>query len=132
MSLKTKIRKEGQVTVVDLDGFLDYQFTKPFKDKCKAYIKTQKSGKATTDESGDKIIFNFKNLEFIGSTNISEFIKTLKEFNTGGNKPKYCGLKSEFVKLFKAYEGRKYFDIYENLDSAIKSFDSDDEGKSKT
>ena len=60
----------------------------------------------------------------MGSSGISSFVQTLKEFNAHvTTKPRYCNVKSEFRRMIEAFDETDDFQIYENEDRARKSFD---------
>lgn len=107
-----KIKSKGPVTVVELDGHIDFETAKPFREKCTVIIEKAKAS--------PKILFNMQGLKFVGSSGISSFIQTLKELNI--HRPKFCGVGSEFKKLFKIYSPDETFEIFLNEDEAIKSF----------
>lgn len=117
--MKTSFKKIGDTMVVSMDGRLDFETQEPLKqDLAKIINHTQ------TDEAPRKIIFNLENLEFVGSSGISSFVQTLKDFNTRApNKPRYCNVKSEFRRVMKALDGEDLFEFYDNEDRARKSFD---------
>ena len=63
-------------------------------------------------------------LEFVGSSGISSFVQTLKEFTAvAQTKPRYCNVKSEFRRIIKAFDEEDLFQFYETEDRARKSFD---------
>ena len=84
--MKTKIKKLGDTIVVSMDGKLDFATNEPLKqdltdlldaEMAKSIRKAKK-----TDSVPKKIIFNLEKLEFVGSSGISSFIQTLKEFRS--------------------------------------------------
>jgi anti-anti-sigma factor len=110
----------GDVVVVSMDGRLDYENQEPLKEDLIDLIERSK-----TDVVPRKIIFNLEHLEFVGSSGISNFIQTLKDFNVKAPmRPKYCNVRSEFKKVIKAFDEENLFEIHDNEDRARKSFDS--------
>lgn len=117
--MKTNIKKVGDTMVVSVDGTLDFEMQEPLKKDLGKLIQ-----RAQTDSVPKKIIFNFENLEFVGSSGISNFVQTLKDFNQRAPmKPRYCNVKSEFKRIIKAFDESDAFEIYDNEERARKSFD---------
>jgi len=116
--MKTQVEKKGDTLVVSVDGRLDFETYVPLKERLFKLIETG------TDSVPKKIIFNFENLEFVGSSGISAFVQTLKDFNASSpTKPRYCNVKSEFRKIIKAFDEAEVFEFYETEERAQKSFD---------
>jgi anti-anti-sigma factor len=116
--MKTKITKSGDTIIVTMQGRLDYETQEPLKNDLERLIDETK-----TDSVPMKIIFNLEQLEFVGSSGISAFVQTLKDFNkASAHRPRYCHVRSEFQKIIKAFDDESDFDIHENEDSARKSF----------
>ena len=105
--------------VVTMDGKLDYETQEPLKQDLLRLVNNAK-----TDSTPTKIIFNLENLDFVGSSGISAFIQTLKDFgNRASMKPRFCNVKSEFRKVMKAFDEEEAFEFFDNEDRARKSFD---------
>ena len=117
--MKTKIQKNGDTIVVTMDGKLDFETYVPLREDLSKLMSTP-----PTDCVPKKIIFNLEKLEFVGSSGISSFVQTLKEFNANSPmKPRYCHVKSEFRKIIKAFDEADLFEFYDTEDRAKKSFD---------
>lgn len=116
--MKTSIKRDQNTVVVKLNGTVDYETQESFKENLSKVVRsTQK-----TDSAPIKIIVNLENLEFVGSSGISSFVQTLKDFNARtGIRPKYCNVASEFQKIIKAFDEEAQFDFYDNQDDAIDS-----------
>src|SRR4029078_11931911 len=107
--MKTQIKKEGDTIVVSMDGWLDFEAQAPLREDLAKLTK-----QVSTDSLPRKIIFNFENLEFVGSSSISSFIQTLMEFNQVSLiKPRYCNVKSEFQQIIQAFDALEIFKFYE-------------------
>ncbi len=118
--MRTQIKKSGDTVIVNVNGKLDYETQEPFKQDLKNLITDAK-----TDSVPHKIIINMEKLEFVGSSGISNFIQTLKDFNARSeSKPRYCGVRSEFKRIIKAFDEDSAFDIYDTEDRARKSFEN--------
>jgi len=110
--MKARLSLEGDVTILEISGYLDYDSTVPLQQSLeKLYAANQNI----------KLIIDMKSLEFVGSTGVSMFVKSLSQFNKMKIKPHYFGVKSEFVKLFKAFEEAQPFEVKDNKESAIQA-----------
>lgn len=114
--MKTQIKRNGDTVVVSIDGKIDYETQVPLKDELQRLSRT--------DTTPTKVIFNLKNLEFVGSSGISNLVQTLKDFNGRANvKPRYCHVRSEFQKIIKAFDEEQGFEIFDTEERARSSFD---------
>ncbi len=119
-----RARNSGSALVFELEGHLDFETTQQFQETCSALI--QKS-------DAQQVVFNFEKLKFVGSSGINQFIRVLKEFNGADTRPRLCHLSSEFERVFRAYQtSRSPFEIFENENEAIKSFDAPVAGLKKS
>ncbi len=146
--MKTQIKKNGNTTVVNFEGKLDFETHLPLrqslaklisgdtasdtipapqtgaKAKKKARAQIQKetlpSQDATaTDSTPKKIIFNLERLEFVGSSGIASFVQTLRDFNANApSKPVYCNVKSEFKRVIRAFDETGNFEFIDSLEAA--------------
>ena len=117
--MKTRIKKEGDTIIVNVDGKLNYEGQLPLKEDLTKIISNN-----MTDTTPKKIIFNLEKLEFVGSSGISSFVQTLKEFNQRSpSKPAYCNVRSEFQKIIRAFDEENAFDFFESEEKARSSFD---------
>ena len=100
-----------------MDGKLDFETHIPFREDLSRIIRNAKS-----DSTPSKIIFNFERLEFVGSSGISSFVQTLKEFNAvSPSRPQYHNVRSEFKRVIKAFDEEALFDFFdETLPSGKK------------
>ena len=120
--MKTEMKKNGDTVVVSMDGRIDFETSEPLRTHLSKLIR---EAKPLTDSTPRKIIFNFEHLEFVGSSGISSFIQTLKDFNhLSPIKPRYCNVRSEFKKLIEAFEEEQVFEIHDSEERAKKSFDN--------
>lgn len=108
--MKAKVQKSGDITIVDISGKISYENVDPFREKC-----LQNLGK-------DKLIFNLQNLNFVGSTGITQFVQTLGDLaqkNPEGLK--LCRVSSEFEKIITSGEFSG-IEIYDDAHQAYHSF----------
>lgn len=126
--MKTSIKKQGDLIIVSMEGRLDFETHIPLREDLNRLIPEAAPSQASTrgqDSVPSKVIFNLERLEFVGSSGISSFVQTLKDFNAASEqKPRYCNVKSEFRRVIKAFDDQALFEFYENEERARKSFDS--------
>jgi anti-anti-sigma factor len=110
--MKAEISREGDITIVHLKGHLDFETAEPFR---RTYLQRL---------FNEKVVFNFQELNFVGSSGITMFFDLLREFaHRNDVKPKFCGLGSEFKKIFAASQLAD-LEIYDSHVSAVTSFTS--------
>lgn len=120
MAMKTNVKRNGDTVIVSMDGKLEFENQDPLKENLKTLINRVK-----TDSVAAKIIFNLEKLEFVGSSGISSFVQTLNEINKESTiRPRYCGVKSEFKRIMKAFDESDCFEFHENEDRAKRSFEN--------
>jgi anti-anti-sigma factor len=118
--MKAKIKKVGDTIVVSVDGKLDYETQEPFKEDLKKITRNQ----IKTDSTPTQVIFNMKKLEFVGSSGISQFIQTLKDFgNQNEQKTTIANASSEFKKVMRAFDDEAVFEFHDNDEIAKKALD---------
>ena len=117
--MKTHIKKAENEIVVTMDGKLDFGTHIPLRDQLHQLVRDAK-----TDSTPKKIIFNLEKLEFVGSSGLSTFIQTLKEFNDQfPTPPRYCNVKSEFRKIISAFDDEEIFQFFESEERARSNAD---------
>ena len=87
------IERSGDVVVVHLKGRVDYDSFEPFRQHCVSHLLKE------------KVIFNLKDLAFVGSIGITDFVETMTHMSkasTGGIK--FASVGSEFRRIFEASE----------------------------
>jgi len=117
--MKSRIKKMGETVVVVLDGKVDYETQEPFRQKIQSLIprgsrRTDTVALAHTDSVPLNVVFDLQGLEFVGSSGITNFIQTLKDFsNRAGIRPQCCNVTSEFQKIIRAFDEEAAFDFLE-------------------
>ena len=113
--MKARVKSTDRSIVISIDGKVDYESQ---DQVCATINHTIERNKK--DQAAKKIIVNFKNLEFVGSSGITQFVQSLKQIHHETDvTPKYCGVRSEFQKIIKAFDEENQFDFYED-DSLVK------------
>ena len=98
------------VCVVHLDGVIDFESADSFRASFSDLFNKK------------KIVFNLKNLSFVGSSGVIPLLETIAEISQKNQKhTKFCGVSKEFLKMFE-YKGISHLDIHENTDKACMAF----------
>ena len=99
MELKVDLKKDGELLFVDLQGDLDINSNKEFKEKVNSV------------QGVKKIIVNCENLSYIDSTGLGAFISIYKNIKEKGEKLGITGLKPHIKKIFLITDLDKVFEI---------------------
>ncbi len=111
--MEAQIQESGDICIVELTGDLSFNSTEPFRTVCFNKFK------------GKKVVFDLKGLNFVGSSGITDFIEVLRDFSQSNvEKPKFCGLSSEFKKIFEANK-MDTISFFETSQEACLSFTED-------
>ncbi|MGZ3712849.1 MAG: STAS domain-containing protein [Bdellovibrionota bacterium] len=112
MSLRASLLNQGEVTVIALEGKLDFENQDILRE---SIISLTRSGK--------RVIVDMEGLSFVGSSGITHFIRSLYELQERGMVvPHLCNVKSEFRKIINAYDLNKEFFIHESREAAVDGF----------
>ena len=99
MELKVDLKKDGELLFVDLQGDLDINSNKEFKEKVNSV------------QGVKKIIVNCENLSYIDSTGLGAFISIYKNIKEKGEKLVITGLTPHIKKIFLITDLDKVFEI---------------------
>ena len=99
MELKVDLRQEGEKLFVDLQGDLDINSNKEFKEKVNSV------------QGVKKITVNCENLSYIDSTGLGAFISIYKHIKEKGEKLVITGLKPHIKKISLITDLDKVFEI---------------------
>ena len=110
--MKTRILPMDDHMVVEVSGYIDFENSRPISESLDEIYKR--------DENA-RVVLDFSHLEFVGSSGLSTFVKSLRVFNRMRMKPSYFGVKSEFVRLFRAFEEEQPFEVYDSHQRAKDS-----------
>jgi anti-anti-sigma factor len=108
--MKARINSNPESIIISLDGKIDYETQDEVCEIINNAIARNKK-----DQVAKNIIVNFKGLEFVGSCGITQFVQNLKAIHEDtSTAPKYCGVRSEFQKIIKAFDEENEFDFYDD------------------
>lgn len=69
------------------------------------------------------MIFNLQGITFIDSSGFGVFLATLKAAGNHYGRFKICNVSSQVMELFKLLQLHHVFEIYDELDTCLKSFE---------
>ena len=105
--MRTNIRKDKDIFVINVQGSLSLSDVDMLKAICKKKLNRK------------KVLFNLKELSFVGSSGISVFYEALNSLKET-NSLKMCCVSSEFKRIFDN-EGLD-FSVYQSEEEALSSF----------
>ena len=109
--MEAKIAQMGMVTIVELEGRLDFETALPFRRTCLEHLIHR------------PVVLDMKKLNFVGSLGITDFIETIEGlFEKTATGVKLCGVSSEFKRLFESSK-ISGLEIFESKTQALASFD---------
>lgn len=68
------------------------------------------------------VVFNMEGIKFIDSSGFAVFLSTMKAANNNVGHFKLCNATSDVMELFKLLQLHHVFEIYDELDACIASF----------
>ena len=72
---------------------------------------------------GKRVVVDMEGLNFVGSSGITHFIRSLYELQERGMAvPHLCNVKSEFKKIISAYDVNREFAIHDSRELAMTNF----------
>ncbi len=112
MSLRASLLNQGDITVIALEGKLDFESQDILRESI-----------INLTQQGKKVVLDLEGLSFVGSSGITHFIRSLYELQERGmNVPHLCNVKSEFRKIISAYDINREFSIHESRQAAVDTF----------
>ena len=109
--MELTLDKRDGVSVINVTGRLDALSAGDLKAKF---------GKWLND--GNKFVMNLEGMGFIDSTGLGSLVACLKSAAEQGGEIRLCGLLPKPRMVFEITRAYKIFDIYDNLDAAVKAF----------
>lgn len=105
--MQAHVANQGEVVVVHLSGRLDIEATVPFRNACMNFLMNK------------KVVFDFKDLSFVGSSGILPFLETMQDFATRTKQGfKFSSMGIEFRRVFAA-STLAHVEVYETAQQAV-------------
>jgi anti-anti-sigma factor len=112
MSLRASVENQGEITVISLEGKMDFENQELLKESIFDLTK-----------QGHKILVDMAQLNFVGSSGITHFIRSLYELQEKGLLvPQLCNVKSEFKRVISAFDSQQGFSIHDSRKDAVDNF----------
>jgi anti-anti-sigma factor len=112
--MDVKVENRDGIFVVSVCGQMDFESADNLKQNCLKSLNNQ------------EVIFNLKDLSFVGSSGISPFLELLTEMSRAlGSRFKICAVANEFIRLFEVGTSDG-IEIYRDVHEAHRSFYSPD------
>jgi len=74
------------------------------------------------NKANTSLVFDLKNISFIDSSGFGVFLSAMKAANNNYGQFKICNVNSEVMELFKLLQLHHVFEIYDELESCLMSF----------
>ena len=110
--MKVKTQDYNNVTVVELQGELDGDFTELFQNTITGIIATHKAG----------IVLDISNVGFIDSQGLEQLLWARDYCNENNCQLRLAGLDENCAKILEITRLENEFDRYAELSEAVKSF----------
>lgn len=109
-----KIEKINNVIVVKFNNIDRFNalITEPVKEELKSLF----------NKPDTKLILNLEGVKFIDSSGFGVFLSILKTANNNHGQFKITNVTGEVMELFKLLQLNNVFELYDNLDDCVKSF----------
>lgn len=108
--MKARIKNTEASIIISLDGKVDYETQDEICRLINSTIAKNKENQAIRN-----VILNLKNLEFVGSSGITQFVQSLRTIQQNSDfVPKYCAVRSEFKKIMKAFDTATDIDFFDD------------------
>ncbi len=69
-----------------------------------------------------RLVFDLEGIDFIDSSGFGVFLSAMKAANNNYGQFKICNVNADVMELFKLLQLHHVFEIYDTLDSCLKSF----------
>lgn len=110
--MRIKTQDYSNITVVELQGELDADFTEILKDTITDIIKTDKTG----------MVLDMSRVPFIDSRGLEELLWARDYCNENKRGMRLAGLDENCTKILEITRLESEFDCYAELSEAVKSF----------
>ena len=75
------------------------------------------------NKSNVKLVLDLSGIKFIDSSGFGVFLSVMKAANNNYGSFKICNVNKEVMELFKLLQLHNVFEIYQDLDECLKSFE---------
>jgi anti-sigma B factor antagonist len=110
--MKIEMQNYDNVTVVELHGEFVAEFIKPFQDTTSSIVAA-----GTTS-----IVIDMTNVGFIDSSSLEQLLWLAENCKKSNRQLKIAGLDENCTKIFEITRLDSWFDTYNEVSQAVKSF----------
>ncbi len=111
--MNIQIEKQGGISILNIPlENLDAQNSNEFKRQISDSL-----------DEHPQMIFDLSGVQFIDSSGLGAILSILRRLKSSGGDLKLCCLTEQVKMLFKMVRMNKVFDVFENREDAVKSFD---------
>jgi len=107
-----QVREAGGVSILDITGNLDTNNSPAAENEVNRLL----------ENGSDRILFNFKNLNFIASSGLRILLATAKKLKTTGGKMVVCSLNDTVQEVFDISGFASILNLASDEDEALTSF----------
>ena len=105
--------KNDKLNILKLEGRLDAASAKEIKSKINELVKKERT----------KIVMDLSEINFIDSTGLGCMVSCLRTVSKKGGDIKITGLQAQVRAIFELTRLHRIFQIFDDTDAAIKSFE---------
>jgi len=110
--MKIKTQDYNEVTVVQLQGDLDGEFTEPLRNTVTDIIAAKRAG----------VVFDMSDVGFVDSQGLEQLLWTRDYCNENNCQLRLAGIDETVAKIMEVTQLENEFDHYSELSEAVKSF----------
>ncbi|MFB3851948.1 MAG: STAS domain-containing protein [Acidobacteriota bacterium] len=111
-NIKVEIERSEDKAVIHLQGLLDAHNAVLFSDALNKVIS----------EGLTKIVVNFENLEYLGSSGLEVILSKVRSLRDKGGDIRLAGMSPKILRIFDLLGLSTFFKIFGSADEATKSF----------
>ena len=109
---KVTVKDRGDITVIAVQGDIEFDDALELNDILKSLLEKDRI----------KLVFNLKKCNYIDSSGLGALVEGLKESHRRAGDLRLCYLNGDFKDVLTMTRTIKYFQIYNDEESAIDSY----------
>ena len=109
---KVTTDKRGQIMVIAIEGDIEFDDSIQLNETFNQIIQNETN----------KFVLNLKECNYIDSSGLGALVEGLKATQKAGGDLRLCNLNEDFKEILMMTRIIKYFQIYDSVDEAMKSF----------
>ncbi len=109
---KIGYEKKGNVVILSVEGDIEFDDS----------IQLNETFTNTIKKDGASIVLNLKDCNYIDSSGLGSLVEGLKSTQKANGDLRLCNLNDDFKEILMMTRIIKYFQIFDNVEDAVKSF----------